>query len=100
MRIEPIISKNANNGGVSIGTSTTNLIEFNYGRKGILITNTGAYGVWLNFSASGMTALVNQGAYLASGGTAQIDINGPLWFGAIDAIAVGGASLVTYVEFI
>ena len=90
----------ANNGGVTILTSSTLLCAFNINRMGILITNAGANPVFLNITAAGGTAIVNTGIYLAaSGGACQLDLNA-LHQGEINAIAVGGSSLVTFSEII
>ncbi len=89
----------ANNGGVSIGTSSTLLIANNTARLGIIITNAGANPVYLNFTAPSGTAVVSTGVYLAaSGGSIQLDINS-LIQSEINGIAVGGSSLVTFTEF-
>ena len=90
----------ANNGGVSIATSSTLLCAFNINRMGIIITNAGANPVFLSLTAVGGTALVNTGIYLAAnGGAVQLDLNA-LHQGEINGIAVGGASLVTFAEII
>ena len=90
----------ANNGGVTIATTSTLLCAFNTNRMGIIITNAGANPVFLNITAAGGTAIINTGIYLtASGGACQLDLNA-LHQGEINAIAVGGSSLVTFSEIV
>jgi hypothetical protein len=101
MRTLPLHTNKATQpAGVTVTTSSTHLLADNLGRLGLIITNTGANPVYLALNTVAGTATAGQGIYLgANGGAIQFDGNS-LWTGAVDAIAVGGSSVVTTTELI
>lgn len=91
----PTLLKTATNAGVSVATSSTAVLAKNTARSHVLIVNDSTNVVYL---ALGATAVANKGIRLnASGGSYEINDQN-LFIGAINAIAVGGTSVVTVVE--
>lgn len=101
MKATPLHTNKSNQpAGVSVLVTSTHLLADNTARQGLIITNTGVNPVYLALNTVAGTAVAGQGIYLQpNGGAIQFDGNS-LWTGAVDAIAVGGTSIVTATELI
>jgi hypothetical protein len=86
-----------NNNGVNVSISSALFLAANNSRERLVITNTGSNPVYLALGANA-TAVVGQGIYIAPNGGAFVLDSALKWQGAIQAIASGGSSVVTFTE--
>lgn len=78
------------------GITTTLLLASNEGRRWVVLVNQGAFDAWVML---GGPAVADKGIYLkGGGGSLGIDMLTSPWYGAINGIAVGGASIITVLE--
>lgn len=78
---------------VSVGLADTAILPQNIGRREVTIVNDGANTVYLSF---GRAATASNGVRLNANGGSYSTNN---WEGAINGIALVGASVVTVAEF-
>lgn len=74
-----------NVGQLSVGASPVQILQLNYQRTGVIVTNTGGTAVYLSASPQVTTS---SGHALPGGDSITLENGAPLW-------AVGGATAVT-----
>lgn len=74
-----------NVGQVPVGSTPVQLLQLNYQRTGVIVTNTGTTAVYLSSSPNVTTS---SGHALPGGNSIALENGAPLW-------AVGGATAVT-----
>ena len=91
-----MIQTNANNGAVTVGSSSTAVLTANGGRIGGALVNDSDEAIYLAF---GEAAVLNSGIRLNADGGAFSFPQDVIYTGAINAICTSGSKVLTYTEF-